>query len=373
VSTSPVLLTVSGQIPEDIHDQVARGVRPRPDYLVLAEALGADLLDILTAREMGGSIGRLIERVAGSFAMLAWVCFRLRGRYATVFTDGEQVGLPFAALCRVAGRRGSRHIMIGHLLSAPKKVIFIRLLRLRSMIDTVFVYAAAQQQFAEEVLGLPASRVVLTSFMVDTSFFAPVPPATGTPVICSAGLEYRDYPTLIEAVRGLDVEVVLAAASPWSKRADTTQGALLPDNVRVCSLGFSDLRQLYARSKFVVVPLDDVPFQAGVTTILEAMAMGRAVICTRTAGQTDVVIDGETGIYVAPGDVGSLRSAIERLLDNPEEARRMGEAGRRLVRDVDVTRYAACVSESIGCTLDHDVGHGTTEGRSTMHLPRSSP
>jgi hypothetical protein len=36
------------------------------------------------------------------------------------------------------------------------------------------------------------------------------------------------------------------------------------------------------------VPLLDVPFQAGVTTILEAMAMEKTVICSRTLGQTDV-------------------------------------------------------------------------------------
>ena len=41
-------------------------------------------------------------------------------------------------------------------------------------------------------------------------------------MICTAGLEFRDYPTLIEAVRGLDARVVIAAASPWSKRADAT-------------------------------------------------------------------------------------------------------------------------------------------------------
>ena len=129
------------------------------------------------------------------------------------------------------------------------------------------------------------------------------PPRAGR-LICAAGLELRDYRTLIEAVQGLDVRVVIASGSPWSTRPDTARGEPLPDNVEVCTLGFVDLRQLYADSRFVVMPLHDVEFQAGITTILEAMAMGKAVVCSKTRGQTDALVDGVTGIYVPPGDPG---------------------------------------------------------------------
>ena len=88
---------------------------------------------------------------------------------------------------------------------------------------------------------------------------------------------------------------------------------------------------MYARARFVVVPLHDVDFDAGVTTITEAMAMGKAVIATRTRGQVDVIRDGENGRYVPPGDVAALRAAIQDLLDRPDQADRMGKAGRALV------------------------------------------
>jgi glycosyltransferase involved in cell wall biosynthesis len=92
-----------------------------------------------------------------------------------------------------------------------------------------------------------------------------------------------------------------------------------------------ELRRLYSQARFVVVALHDVDFDAGVTTITEAMAMGKAVIVTRTRGQVDVVRDGESGLYVPPGDADALRAAIARLLNNPDEAERMGRAGRALV------------------------------------------
>jgi glycosyltransferase involved in cell wall biosynthesis len=185
--------------------------------------------------------------------------------------------------------------------------------------------------------------------MVDTTFFATDQVvARSEPMICAAGLERRDYQTLIEAVDGLDVRVVIAAASPWSRQADGTQGARLPANVETCSLGFVELRQLYADARFVVMPLEDVEFQAGITTILEAMAMAKAVVCTRTRGQTDVVVDGINGLYVPPGDSESLRDAIVKLLDQPELALEMGRAGRDYAeRECDVNVYAHRLAQAV--------------------------
>jgi glycosyltransferase involved in cell wall biosynthesis len=115
----------------------------------------------------------------------------------------------------------------------------------------------------------------------------------------------------------------------------------IPANVTVERLGFADLRALYASAEIVVVPLVDSDFQAGITTILEAMAMGKAVICTRTRGQLDVIVDGSTGVYIAPGDAGALRSAIEQLLADDDLAARLGHAARAwAVAEADIVTYA---------------------------------
>ena len=105
----------------------------------------------------------------------------------------------------------------------------------------------------------------------------------------------------------------------------------LPANVVVGKRNAKELRELYARSLFVVVPVQNVEFDAGVTALTEAMAMGKPVIATRTVGLEGLFEDGEQGIYVPPGDARALRDAMERLLERPDEAERMGAAGRRLV------------------------------------------
>jgi glycosyltransferase involved in cell wall biosynthesis len=348
--TRPVLLTVSGVIPPDLDQAIEQGRRPRADYLELARAFDADLLDYGEARRTSGRGGRFLARVAGDDILLAWACFRRRKHYAVVFTDGEQVGLPFAALLRITRRR-SRHVMIGHRLSPRKKVLLHRVLRLTGRIDRVVVYASAQQRFAVDVLGYPPERVVLTTFMVDTAFWRPervdIEPRARS-LICAVGQELRDYPTLVEAVRDVAVDVVVAAVSPWSKRADSSAGLDIPPNVEVRGFDLFELRRLYADASVVVVPLQETDFQAGITTILEAMAMGRAVVCTRTTGQTDTVIDGVNGVYVPTGDVRALRAAIEELLVDPAAADRLGAAGQGWVREhADIDVYVARLADLV--------------------------
>jgi glycosyltransferase involved in cell wall biosynthesis len=323
-------------------EQIRAGFRPRPDYLELARAMDADTLDITEARRRGGRWARLVEAVGGTSLLLAWTCFRLRRSYQAIFTDGEQVGLPLALLGRLTGRSLPPHVMVVHLLSVRKKVVPYRVFRLGRFIDTMIVYSQAQRRFISETLSFPADRVIFTPFMVDTEYFRPTRPSRAEPpVVCTAGLEFRDYPTLMRAAVDLDAKVVIAAASNWSKRADSTIGVAIPDNVEICSLNFVELRRLYASADLVVMPLYDVDFQAGVTTILEAMAMGKAVVCSASRGQTDIITEGVTGIYVRPADPVALRDAIASLLESPERAAELGQAGRRfVVEHCEVSTYA---------------------------------
>ena len=285
-----------------------------------------------------GRLGKAIRKLLLADLTLAIACFRERRWREVVVTDNERVGLMLACLLRLSRRRGAvRHVMIAHRLSKPSKLRVHRLLRLRERIDRVIVYASSQRDVATTMLGYPPDRVVLTPFMVDTEFWAPdaVSPSSprSRPMICVVGQELRDYLTLAAAVRNLDVDVVIAAASPWSKRSDDTENPAQLHNVEVVRLNQFDLRQLYADAAFTVIPIVDTDFQAGITSILESMAMQRAVICTRTQGQTDTVRDDETGRYVSPGDAGELRRAIVSLLGDHESAARasvsLAEGGRK--------------------------------------------
>jgi glycosyltransferase involved in cell wall biosynthesis len=107
----------------------------------------------------------------------------------------------------------------------------------------------------------------------------------------------------------------------------------LPANVTVGSRSYQELRALYARSRFVVIPLLSTDTDNGIRVALEAMAMGKAVICSRTIGQVDVIEEGKTGLFVPPRDPDALRTAIQELWDHPERAEAMGRAGRKRIEE----------------------------------------
>jgi glycosyltransferase involved in cell wall biosynthesis len=67
--------------------------------------------------------------------------------------------------------------------------------------------------------------------------------------------------------------------------------------------------------------------------LLEAMAHGRPVVATPVGGTPELVVDGETGLLVPPRDPEALAAALQRVLDDPDLARRLGTAARARVAD----------------------------------------
>jgi glycosyltransferase involved in cell wall biosynthesis len=350
-----IVLTVSGIIAADIREQIASCKRPRADYLELARGFDADLLDYARARKIAGRMSPVLEKLGGPNLTLAFACWKIRKRYLAIVTDGEQVGLPLAMLLKLTRGTRPRHLMIVHVISEWKKMVFLDWLGVQSAIDRFITYSRWQQRFIQDRWKLGRDRVLWTPFMVDQEFFAPdrvTPRSAARPQICAVGLERRDYETLLQAVEGLDVNVVIAAASPWSKRTEGVATRTVPSNIAVRKFTQYELRQLYADSCFMVMPLENVKFQAGVTAILECLAMGKGVICSRVPGQTDVVIEGENGRYVPPGDPSTLNAEIRHLLSRPDEADRFGVNGRKLIEcqmnlDFYVERLTGFLDEAI--------------------------
>ena len=68
-------------------------------------------------------------------------------------------------------------------------------------------------------------------------------------------------------------------------------------------------------------------------SVLEAMAAARPVVCTAVGGIPEMVVDGETGTLVPPGEPRALADAFLGLLRDPEGAARLGRAGRRRVEE----------------------------------------
>jgi glycogen(starch) synthase len=73
---------------------------------------------------------------------------------------------------------------------------------------------------------------------------------------------------------------------------------------------------------------------------LEAALMGRPVVATRVGGLPEVVVDRETGLIVQKDDSEALADAIASLLDQPQQAMAMGNAGRLRAQQIfSLQRY----------------------------------
>ncbi len=320
----------------ELERQAVAGERPRKDYVELARALDADVIDGPYMAERATPLAQLAaHRVRFSTGQITEAFLR-HGRYRHIVAWGDQLGLPLALLFKLARARHDL-VLIAQWTSRPRKAVFLRNLKAHNHLRALVYHSSVQLEIAASRLGVPRHKLRLAFQPVDEHFWRPAPAATAN-LICSVGVEARDYPTLLEAVRDLDVAVELGVAStklsgPAAARTVGFTDETLPANVGLSNPSLQELRSLYSRSRFVVLPLRERDYDAGATVVTEAMAMGKAVILTRTRGQVDLVRDKEQGLYVPPGDPRALRAAIEYLLDHPDEAERMGQAGRALIEE----------------------------------------
>jgi len=137
-----------------------------------------------------------------------------------------------------------------------------------------------------------------------------------------------------EAARVLPpgVQLVLCASSPDTPELLARLEAAVAGRPEIrwinAMLPVPEVVQLYSHAAVFVCPSIYEPF--GLIN-LEAMACGTPVVASRVGGIPEVVVDGETGWLVEPGDATALGRALREALADPERARRMGEAGRRRV------------------------------------------
>jgi len=83
--------------------------------------------------------------------------------------------------------------------------------------------------------------------------------------------------------------------------------------------------------------------------ILEAMLLGKPVIASDVVGSRELVRPDVTGLLYPYGDADALARHLQRLLEYPEERRRLGDAGRTMVREEhSIERYVAGVEAILG-------------------------
>jgi glycosyltransferase involved in cell wall biosynthesis len=193
-----------------------------------------------------------------------------------------------------------------------------------------------------QVRGIPARRVAAT---IPNGVAAPATVRAGSPagrprLLTLGRLDpVKGLDTLLEAVAilrslGTDIEAdVLGGEQPGypdharhlSARRDALQ---IADVVAFRGHVEDPAPFLHAASIYVQPSRHDMQPLA----VLEAMAAGLPVVATRAGGLPQLLTDGVTGLLVPPDDPAALAAAIQRLIDDPDLAARLGAAGHTRVR-----------------------------------------
>lgn len=212
--------------------------------------------------------------------------------------------------------------------------------------------SAAADQFPR-LTATKRVRVVYTGVDVPAGVPTTEPLSNGDPtVVCVGRLNgWKGQPVLVDAIgrltaRGVGVRSQLVGSVFRGERH-------FEDRLRrqVDDLGLRQRVELLGerRDALDIVAAADIAVLATTRpepfgmALVEAMALGRPVVASAAGGPTEYITDGVDGFLVPPGDPRALADAVQRLIDDPDLARRVGTAARSRVAGLTTARMTEAV------------------------------
>ncbi len=305
------------------------------------------------ARVGGEALKRGLERAGGYGGDFATVLASLRraNRADVVMSTVDTVGIPLLLLAR-AGRLRPPLVYVA--IGLPERLAQLRSERMRRLYASALGACASVIAYsryeADELRGWLARygfapRVEFVPFGVDPVAFGPqLEPSTID--VVSVGVDpHRDFELLLRvATRVPDVSFRIVTSG------DHRRGlATLPENVAVeTDIPFAEMRRRLAEARVVALPVRENSYSGATTVLLQAMALGKPVIVTRTnAIATGYgLVDGENCRLVSPGDASGFERALATVLRDDFHARALGASARVTVeRGLTWERYVDRIEE----------------------------
>lgn len=274
--------------------------------------------------------GKLISYYP-QYGWLAWRAFRQSswhndggGQYDVIVAWESKTGFPAALMRRLTDALQTPLLILAFSFKglATQCVAIGRWVM--PAVSAMTVASAAECRYYHDLLHVPEDRITFCPIgWHDICCGLGARHGEGA-YILAPGRSYRDYHTFLTAVTGIGYPVIVVT------RRFALRGAPIPPEVIVKEyMPEREYARLLASASFVVVPLQNVPFAAGVETIVQAMSAGQPVIVTDIPCVAEYVIDGVTGILVPPYDSEALREACLYLASHSTVCAQMGAAARR--------------------------------------------
>jgi glycosyltransferase involved in cell wall biosynthesis len=300
------------------------------------------------ARTIGEALKRGLEAAGGYGGDFATV-LASRGelnRSDVVFSTVDTVGIPLMLLAR------------GHVVRPPFVYAAIglpeRLVQLRSQrMERLYARAlgagativAYSEHEADELRRWLRAREVeapveFLPFGVDVEAFRPTGAAPDVDVVSVGADPHRDFELLLAVARVMPTTSFLVVTTAERVRSLTGH----PSNVAVeTDLPFDEMRRRLERARVVALPVRENSYSGATTVLLQAMALAKPVVVTRTAAIATGygLEDGHNVRLVAPGEQHAFGAALEELLGDDRRARALGARARTTVAgELTWDRYA---------------------------------
>ena len=278
---------------------------------------------------------------AGRQAIWAWRLFRASRKYDVILTGSDGAGLLFGLAQRFLRRRRVPHVYLDFLIHPDvggyKGALIRHAARFAlSGASYALVQRTCEAEAYSRALNLPASKFYFVPY--HTTMFDDYVEAQDDGYIFAGGDGQRDYPLLIEAVRDLPYRVIIAAL-----QREHFANIEIPKNVEIVTVSGREFLRLMAVARLNVVPLKWRPqHMGGEQTYLNAMALGKPVIVT-DLGASDYITNGVNGFLTPPGDIGALRDAIKRVMEDRELATSLGHRARESAANFTPEKFFAAV------------------------------
>jgi len=302
------------------------------------------------------SVAKVSEQnLRGSLVPLLKLYMKLDNYDAVITQQDGHATFIIAFLNSLLKRKKCRHY-VNEFITREKSTGFysyLKFLFLRFSLSSVYCImcsSKAEIEYYKSTLRLKNTKFRFVPLATNPKFIEVKSDFVGDHII-SAGRTGRDYRILLEAVKDLPLRLILVADY------SNLTGIPLSKNVEVkYNIPLNELIGLTASARFAVLPLQDLSISVGQSVLLEAMALGKAVIVTRNASTIDYITDGETGILVSPDDSEDMKKAIMFLLKNPQKAAQIGARAREVIQKYylireKITRICSIIKES-GASAD---------------------
>jgi glycosyltransferase involved in cell wall biosynthesis len=290
------------------------------------------------ARLTGATLKRALEGAGGYGGDFPTVLASLQGLNPAdvVFSTVDTVGIPLMLLARA---RVVRTPFVYTAIGLPERLVQLRSARMERLYaralgaaSAIVTYSRHEADVLEQWLRVRGAqaRIEFVPFGIDVAAFRPTSEPPDVDVISVGADPHRDFQLLLAVARELPKTTFLAVTTAGLARSLDSP----PGNVTVeTDLPFDEMRRRLERARVVALPVRDNSYSGATTVLLQAMALEKPVVVTRTAAIATGygLQDGVNVRLMAPGDASGFARALAGVLEDDARAGALGAQARATV------------------------------------------